>query len=166
MVFIAASRRSRRRSLPLRGGHGGGLCPFVNRGGDVGGLLIPMQKKRHNSLHMRLPPFFSQVPALGFAPLRGTCTARRSVWGKLKENNPNKHTQKNTSMAQAMHRRRSYCDLRRAAVKVTAVFCGHAQNRRRSRGGLDGHLVVKTPNPHLRRSLVGFGLGSGSPVWF
>jgi len=49
---FAASRRSWRRSLPLRGGHGGGL-------------LYIDTKTTQKSLHMRLPPFSSQEPAWG-----------------------------------------------------------------------------------------------------
>ena len=63
LVVMAASWRSRQRPSPLRGGHGGGLCPFVVVTAEV--FYTSTQKQRKKSLHMRLPPFSSQEPAWG-----------------------------------------------------------------------------------------------------
>ena len=63
MVVMAASWRSRQRPSPLRGGRGGGLCPFVVVTAEV--FYTSTQKQRKKSLHMRLPPFSSQEPAWG-----------------------------------------------------------------------------------------------------
>ena len=77
LVVMAASRRSRQRPSPLRGGHGGGRCPFVVVTAEV--FFTPTQKQRKKTLHMRLPrAFFIIGTCLGFAPLRGTCAARRN----------------------------------------------------------------------------------------
>ena len=61
---FAASRRSWRRSLPLRGGHGGGL------------LYIDTKTTQKIASHAT-SAFFITGTCLGFAPLRGTCAARR-----------------------------------------------------------------------------------------
>ena len=66
---FAASRRSWRRSLPLRGGSGHG-----------GGLFYTDTKATQKLLHMRLPPFFITGTCLGFAPLRGTCEEGWRKW--------------------------------------------------------------------------------------
>ena len=63
LVVMAASWRSRQRPSPLRGGRGGGLCPFVVVTAEV--FYTSTQKQRKKSLHMRLPPFSSQEPAWG-----------------------------------------------------------------------------------------------------
>ena len=61
---FAASRRSWRRSLPLRGGHGGGL------------LYIDTKTTQKIASHAT-SAFFITGTCLGFAPHRGTCAARR-----------------------------------------------------------------------------------------
>ena len=63
LVVMAASWRSRQRPSPLRGGRGGGLCPFVVVTAEV--FYTSTQKQRKKTLHMRLPPFLSQEPAWG-----------------------------------------------------------------------------------------------------
>ena len=63
LVVMAASRRSRQVPSPLRGGHGGGRCPFVVVTAEV--VFTPTQKQRKKTLHVRLPPFLSQEPAWG-----------------------------------------------------------------------------------------------------
>ena len=62
---FAASRRSWRRSLPLRGGHGGGL------------FYTDTKTTQKNASHAT-SAFFITGTCLGFAPLRGTCAARRN----------------------------------------------------------------------------------------
>ena len=61
---FAASRRSWRRSLPLRGGHGGGL------------LYIDTKTTQKIASHAT-SAFFITGTCLGFAPLHGTCAVRR-----------------------------------------------------------------------------------------
>ena len=104
LVVLAASRRSRRTEVSAaasqRSWSWRRYLPLL-LGGGVGGLFIPMRKNTTIcfTCDFRLPPRSPQEPALGFAPLRGTCTARRFFWAELKENNPNKHTQKSSPQA-------------------------------------------------------------------
>ena len=60
---------------------------------------------------------------LGFAPLRGTCAARRFF-----RRNHRKKEEKSRKKATSTGRGRWSCGgLRRAALEVTAVFCGHGR---------------------------------------
>ena len=61
---FAASWRSWRRSLPLRGGHGGGL-------------FYTDTKTTQKIASHATSAFFITGTCLGFAPLHGTCAARR-----------------------------------------------------------------------------------------
>ena len=66
--------------------------------------------------------FFITGTCLGFAPLRGTCAARRF----FRRNHKNK--EEKTKKATSTGRGRWSCGgLRRADLKVTAVFCGHGR---------------------------------------
>ena len=107
---FAASRRSWRRSLPLRGGHGGGL------------LYIDTKTTQKIASHAT-SAFFITGTCLGFAPLHGTCAARRFF-----RRNHRKKEEKSRKKATSTGRGRWSCGgLRRAALEVTAVFCGHGR---------------------------------------
>ena len=91
-MVIAASRRSRQRPSPLRGGHGGGLYPFVVVTAEV--FFTPTQKQRKIASHAT-SVFFVTGTCLGFAPLGGTCAARRTFRRNRrggKQNKPGKAT--------------------------------------------------------------------------
>ena len=140
MVVIAASRRSRRRSSPLRGGHGGGLCPVVAIMTEV--FLHQHKNNAKKLLHMQLPPFFRRN-------LLWVCASSRHLRRqahfstKIEENNQNKQKEV-TSTGRG---RWSCGGIRRAAVEITAVFGGHVRWSRRSRAEADADLAVKTPKP-------------------
>ena len=120
MVVIAASRRSRQRPSPLRSGRGGGLCPFVVVTAEV--FFTPTQKQRKNRFKYDFRLFITGT-CLGFAPLRGTCAARRFF-----RRNHRKKEEKTRKKATSTGRGRWSCGgLRRAALEVTAVFCGHGR---------------------------------------
>ncbi len=123
LVVMAASRRSRQRPLPLRrGGHGGGLCPFVVVGHGGGLFFTPTQKQRKNRFTCDFRLFIAGT-CLGFAPLRGTCAVRRFF-----RRNRRKKGEKTRKKATSTGRGRwSFGGLRRAALEVTAVFCGHGR---------------------------------------
>ena len=123
LVVMAASWRSRQRPSPLRGGHDRGICPFVVVPAEV--FFTPTQKQRKKTLHMRLPPFFITGTCFGFAPLRGTCAARRDF---RRNRRKRKTERKKPKIATSTSRGRWSCgSLRRAALKVTAIFCGHGR---------------------------------------
>ena len=107
---FAASRRSWRRFLPLRGGHGGGL-------------LYIDTKTTQKSLHMRLPPFSSHEPAWGLR-LFTALAPPGDFFGEIIEKKKKKAGKKTTSTGRG---RWSCGGLRRAALEVTAVFCGHGR---------------------------------------
>ena len=120
LVVMAASWRSRQRPSPLRGGHGGGLCPFVVVTAEV--FYTSTQKQRKKSLHMRLPPFSSQEPAWGLR-LFAALAPPGEFFGEIIEKK-RKKPKKATSTGRG---RWSCGGLRRAALEVTAVFCGHGR---------------------------------------
>ena len=120
LVVMAASWRSRQRPSPLRGGHGGGLCPFVVVTAEV--FYTSTQKQRKKSLHMRLPPFSSQEPAWGLR-LFAALAPPGEFFGEIIEKKKKK-AEKATSTGRG---RWSCGGLRRAALEVTAVFCGHGR---------------------------------------
>ena len=122
MVVIAASWRSRQRPSPLRG-HGGGLFPL--RGGHGGGLLYIDTKTTQNIASHATSAFFITGTCLGFAPHRGTCATRRIFrrnHRKKEEKSRKSHLHWPTGRG-----RWSRGGLRRAALEVTAVFCGHGR---------------------------------------
>ena len=107
---FAASRRSWRRSLPLRGGHGGGL-------------FYTDTKTTQKFASHATSAFFITGTCLGFAPLRGTCAARRFF-----RRNHRKKKGKKRGKATSTGRGRWSCGgLRRAVLEVTAVFYGHGR---------------------------------------
>ena len=108
---FAASRRSWRRSLPLRGGHGGGL------------FYTDTKTTQKNASHAT-SAFFITGTCLGFAPLRGTCAARRFFRRnhRKKEEKSREKNHLHWPWAVVMWR-----GLRRAALEVTAVFCGRGR---------------------------------------
>ena len=59
-----------------------------------------------------------------FAPLRGTCAARRNFRRKRRKKKKNRKKKKATSTGSG---RWSCGGLRRAALEITAVFCGHGR---------------------------------------
>ena len=120
LVVMAASWRSRQRPSPLRGGHGGGLCPFVVVTAEV--FYTSTQKQRKKTLHMRLPPFSSQEPAWGLR-LFAALAPPGEFFGEIIEKKKKK-AEKATSTGRG---RWSCGGLRRAALEVTAVFCGHGR---------------------------------------
>ena len=61
------------------------LCPFVVVTAEV--FFYTDTKTTQKPLHVRLPPFFITGTCLGFAPLRGTCSARRNFRRNRREKN-------------------------------------------------------------------------------
>ena len=146
-MVIAASRRSRQRSSPLRGGHGGGLCPFVVVTAEV--FFTPTQKQRKKSLHMRLPPFLSQEPAWGlrlFAALAppGAFSAKSKKKSKTSRKKP-------PPLA--------------VGGGHVAVFAAPPWRSRRSfadtAGGHGGHLRRPTAIWRLKRHNLSFAFAAG-----
>ena len=121
MVVIAASRRSRQRPSPLRGGRGGGLCPFVVVTAEV--FLHRHKNNAKKMLHTRLPPFLSQVPAWGLR-LFAALAPSGEIFGEVVGEKNKTSRKKATSTGRG---RWSCGGLRRAALEVTAVFCGHGR---------------------------------------
>ena len=75
LVVMAASWRSRQRPSPLRGGRGGGLCPFVVVTAEV--FYTSTQKTTQKIAPHATSASFITGTCLGFAPFHGTCAARR-----------------------------------------------------------------------------------------
>ena len=111
----AASRRSWRRSLPLRGGHGGGL------------FYTDTKTTQRNASHAT-SAFFITGAWLRFAPLlRGTCTARRKFRrnrrGK-KQNKPKKATSTGRGRWSCGGLRRASTAAKLASTHFTQRFLG------------------------------------------
>ena len=112
---FAASRRSWRRSLPLRGGH-------------RGGLFYTDTKTTQKSLHLRLPPFYHRY-------MLGVCAS----WRHLRRQQAKFRRNRRGGGAKQAEKSHLHCAplavggghvavlLRRAALEVTAVFCGHGR---------------------------------------
>ena len=121
LVVMAASWRSRQRPSPLRGGRGGGLCPFVVVTAEV--FYTSTQKTTQKIAPHATSASFITGTCLGFAPLHDTCAARRFF-----RRNHRKKEEKSRKKATSTGRGRWSCGgLRRAALEVTAVFCGHGR---------------------------------------
>ena len=80
-------------------------------------------KTTQKSLHMRLPPFSSQEPAWGLR-LIAALAPPGDFFGEIIEKKKKKAGKKNTSTGRG---RWSCGGLRRAALEVTVVFCGHGR---------------------------------------
>ena len=130
---LRVPRRSRQRSSPLRGGHGGGLCPFVVVTVEV--FFTPTQKQRKKIASHVSSAFLIAGTCLGFAPLRGTCAARR-LFRRNRRRRRKISRKKNTSTGRG---RWSCGGLRRAALEVTAVFCRPGRWSRRLPAAADGN---------------------------
>ena len=117
---------------PLRGGHGRGLRRFA---AVIAEVLAPswwsrrrsfLHRHKNNAKHRFTSDFrlFVTGTCSGFAPLRGTCAARR-VFGEILEK---KGGNKPKTPTFTVRGRWSCGGLRRAALEVaTAVFCGHGR---------------------------------------
>ena len=113
---------------PLRGGHGRGLRRFAAVMAEVVAPLWWSRRRsflhRHkNNAKNRFACDFRLFIAgtcLVFAPLRGTCAARRFF-----RRNHRKKEEKAEKATSTGRGRWSCGGLRRAALEVTAVFCGH-----------------------------------------
>ena len=116
---------------PLRGGHGRGLRRFAAVMAEV--FAPSWWSRRRSFLHRHKNNaknrftcdfrLFITGTCLGFAPLRGTCAARRFF-----RRNHRKKEEKSRKKATSTGRGRWSCGgLRRAALEVTAVFCGHGR---------------------------------------
>ena len=148
MVVIAASRRSRRRSSPLRGGHGGGLCPFVAV--TAGVFYTNTRNNAKNRFTCNFCLFFSQEPALGLRLF--AAFAPPGVFF-------NKNRRKITKTSQ----------LKSPPLAVggghVAVFAAPPWRSRRSlvdkAGGHGGHVRRPTPIWRLKRPNPSFALVAG-----
>ena len=116
---------------PLRGGHGRGLRRFAALVAEV--FAPSWWSRRRSFIHRHknnakiasnaTSAFFITGTCLGFAPLRGTCAARRFF-----RRNHRKKEEKNRKKATSTGRGRWSCGgLCRAALEGTAVFCGHGR---------------------------------------
>ena len=109
---FAASRRSWRRSLPLRGGHGGGL------------LYIDTKTTQKVASHAT-SAFFITRTCLGFAPHRGTCAARRIFRRNHRKKEGKKP--KNPPPLAVGGGHVAVFAAPPGTWEVTAVFCGHGR---------------------------------------
>ena len=126
MMVFAASRRSRRRSSLLRGGHGGGLCPFVWRSRRHK-QWRSFYKKYKNSLTANLASAsyyrrkILKICAPSFAVLAPPGIL---IFTKSKPNNPNQQAKK---VLPPLAVGGGHGGQRRPAVEVTEfleVICG------------------------------------------
>ena len=139
LVVFAASRRSRRTSSPLRGGHGEGLCPFMAVTADVFVYQLEYIARFISDLRFLIEE----------RSLLGVCALLRYLrrqalffWTKSKINNP-KQAPKMPPPTLTVGG--GHGGQRHPAVEVMAVFCVRGQWSWRSRAEADGDLAVKTP---------------------
>ena len=148
MVVMAASWRSRQRPSPLRGGRGGGLCPFVVVTAEV--FYTSTQKQRKKSLHMRLPPFSSQEPAWGLR-LFAALAPPGDFFGEIIEKKKKKAEKRPPPLA--------------VGGGHVAVFAAPPWRSRRSlvdtAGGHGGHVRRPTPIWRLKRPNPSFVVAAG-----
>ena len=125
LVVVTASRRSRQRLSPLRGGHGGGLCSFFAVVTTAEVFFCFLHRHLNNAKNRFTCDFhlFSQEPAWGLR-LFAALAPPGAFFGEIVDKKGGGKPKKATSTGRG---RWSCGGLRRAALEVTAVFCGHGR---------------------------------------
>ena len=133
LVVMAASRRSRQRPSPLRGGHGRGLCPFVVVTAEV--FFTPTQKQRKNR-------FTCDFRLFNRRNLLGVCASSRHLrrHAHFRRNRRGK-----TKQAEKSHRHWPW-----------AVVMWRSSPRRLGRHGVPRRSFADTAGGHGRRLFLVF----------